>query len=64
MTMDDDGTIHAWIAVGRIRELRRQGWVMLGPVSETEVLMAGPDPDQGRSAWRQIGTILYELEGV
>jgi hypothetical protein len=61
--MDDDG-IEAWIAINRIREMRRAGWVLVGPVAETEVLMAGPDPDRGHSAWRQIGAILRELEDV
>jgi len=50
-----DGMIRAPIARGRVAEMLRKGWIVVGEVTEDRVIMAGPDPD---GDWSSVGVAL------
>lgn len=50
-----EGMIRAPIARGRVAEMLRKGWVVVGEVTEDRVVMAGPEPD---GDWAPVGLLL------
>jgi len=53
-----EGMIRAPIARGRVAEMLRRGWTVVGEVGEGRVIMAGPDPD---GDWMPVGFALESM---